>query len=155
MSMIGSFGVCPKGKYDELRNLMQEDKFMEIDHLIKEIYSEVEGSTTKLENGKCSGEVFIALFHYLETAYEVNVRCDSGCFEEKWRDATGDFDIIVFCGKEQILLLENTIDYNNLAQFINDFYQNDFGNAGQIACNVLFNNLKSVGKENVLIWRLF
>lgn len=155
MSMIGDFGVCPKSKYDEVRNLIQKGKFVEIENLIKEIYSEVESSVTKLENGKCSGEVFIALFHYLKTAYEVNVRCGLDCFEEKWTDLTGDFDIIVFYEKEQILSLEDTIDFNELAQFINDFYQIDYGNAGQIACSVLFNNLKGVGADNILIWHLF
>lgn len=155
MSMIGDFGVCPKSKYDELRNLIQKDNFEEIENQIKEMYSEVESSATKLENGKCSGEVFIALFHYLETAYEVNVRYDLDCFEEEWRRATGDFDIIVFNEKEHILSLEDVIDFNELAQFINDFYQIDYGNAGQIACSVLFNNLKNVGADNILIWHLF
>lgn len=155
MSMIGDFGVCPKSKYDALKNLIQEGKFGETENLIKEIYSEVESSALKLENGKCSGEVFIALFHYLDTAYEVNVRCDLECLAEKWRDATGDYDIVVFYGKEQMLSLEDKIDLTALAQFINDFFEADYGNAGQIACNVLFNNLKSVGADNILIWRLF
>lgn len=155
MSMIGNFGVCPKNKYDELRNLLQEDNFTKIENLIQEIYSEVESSATKLENEKCSGEVFIALFHYLETTYEVNIRCDLDYLGEKWRDTTGDFDIIAFYEKEQILSLEDTIDFDGLAQFINDFYQIDYGNSGQIACSVLFNNLKNIGDDNILIWHLF
>lgn len=155
MSMIGSFGICAKNKYDELRNLIQIGKCVEIENLIKEIYVEVESSAAKLENRKCSGEVFIALFCYLESVRKVNVRCDFGCLGEKWRDTTGDFDIIVFCEKEQILSLEGNIDFAELSQFINDFYQIDYGNTGQMACSVLFNNLKRVGKDKVLIWHLF
>lgn len=155
MSMIGDFGVCRKQKWDEVRDLIQKGNFAEAENGIKDIYSEVERSAEKLDNGKCSGEVFIALFDFFETVFEVNVRDDPDCFGEKWRDATGDLDIIVFCEKEQILSLEDTVDVNELTQFINDFYQMDYGNAGQIACNVLFNNLKSVGEDNVLIWHLF
>ena len=70
---------------------------------------------------------------------------------EKWRNITGDFDIIVFQEKERILALEDTIDCDVLLQFINDFFQIDYGNAGQIAWNVLLNNLKSTGTENILI----
>lgn len=155
MSMIGEFGVCPKDSYQELKNFIENGKCVKTETLIKKIYTEVENSAAKLENGKCSGEVFIALFHYLKTAYGVDVRRDLGCFGEKWRDATGDFDIIVFFEKDQILSLENAVDFNELAQFINDFYQMDYGDTGQIACSVLFNNLKYAGEDTVLIWHLF
>ena len=74
---------------------------------------------------------------------------------EKWRDVTGDFDIIVFQEKERILALEDTIDCDVLLQFINDFFQIDYGNAGQIAWNVLLNNLKSTEAEDILILHLF
>ena len=70
---------------------------------------------------------------------------------EKWCNITGDFDIIVFREKERILALEDTMDCAMFLQFINDFFQIDYGNAGQIAWNVLFNNLKSTGTENILI----
>ena len=155
MSMIGNFGVCPKSKYDELRNWIQKGKWEETESLIKEIDSEVESSATTLENGKCSGEVFIALFHYLKTAYEINVWKDLDSLGEKWRDTTGDFDVIVFCEKEEILSLEGQIDFNELSQFINDFYQMDYENTGQIACSVLFTNLKNTEEDTVLIWHLF
>lgn len=155
MSMIGDFGVCSKSNYDELENLIKNGRFVEAEDLIKEIYNEVENSAADLENGKCSGEVFIALFHYLKTACGIDVRCNSEGFGEKWRDTTGDFDVIAFYEKEKVLLLEDKIDYGQLSQFINDFFQIDYGNAGQIACGVLFNNLKSMGTDNILIWHLY
>ncbi len=123
--------------------------------MIKEIYSELENSAAKLENDKCSGEVYIALFHYLKTVCGVDVRCGMEGFGEEWRNVTGDFDIIVFHEKERVLALEDTIDYDGLLQFINDFFQIDYGNAGQIAWDTLLNNLKSTGAENILIWHLF
>lgn len=155
MAMIGNFGLCSKSNYDELGNWMKNAKFTEAEDLIKKIYNEVENSAAKLENDKCSGEVFIALFHYLKTACGVDVRCNSEYFGEKWRDTTGDFDVVAFYEKEQVLLLEDTIDYDELSQFMNDFFQIDYGNAGQIACSVLFNNLKNTGTDSVLIWHLF
>lgn len=155
MSIIGTFGICSKSNYNELTDLIKSGESTKTEKLIKEIYSEVKNSAVKLENDKCSGEVFSALFHYLKTAYGVDVRCDIEGIGEKWRDVTGDFDIIVFHEKERILALEDTIDYDGLFQFVNDFFQSDYGNAGQIAWNVLLNNLKSIEAENILILHFF
>ncbi len=154
MSMIGVFGICSKSNYSELADLINNRKSIQTEDLIKEIYSEVENSAAKLENDKCSGEVFIALFYYLKTACDVDVRCGMEGFGEVWRNVTGDFDIIVFHEKERVLALEDTIDYDGLLQFINDFFQIDYGNAGRIAWDVLLNNLKSIGTEDILIWHL-
>lgn len=154
MSMIGVFGRCSKSNYDKLADLIKNEKSAKTEDLIKAIYSEVENSAAKLENNKCSGEVFIALFHYLKAVCGVDVRCGTEEVGEKWRDITGDFDVILFHEKEQVLALEDTIDYDGLMQFINDFFQIDYGNAGQIAWDVLINNLKGTGTENILIWHL-
>ena len=155
MSIIGVFGTCSQSNYNELTDFIKSGESTKTEELIKEIYNEVEDSAVKLENGKCSGEIFSALFHYLNTAYGVDVRCGMESVGEKWRNITGDFDIIVFQEKERILELENTIDCDALLQFIHDFFQTDSGNAGQIAWNVLLNNLKSTGTENVLILHVF
>ena len=153
--MIGVFGICSKSNYNERADLINNGKSVKTEELIKEIYSELENSAAKLENDKCSGEVYIALFHYLKTVCGVDVRCGMEGFGEEWRNVTGDFDIIVFHEKERVLALEDTIDYDGLLQFINDFFQIDYGNAGQIAWDTLLNNLKSTGAENILIWHLF
>jgi hypothetical protein len=153
--MIGVFGICSKSNYNERADLINNGKSVQTEDLIKEIYSELENSAAKLENDKCSGEVYIALFHYLKTVCGVDIRCGMEGFGEEWRNVTGDFDIIVFHEKERVLALEDTIDYDGLLQFINDFFQIDYGNAGQIAWDTLLNNLKSTGAENILIWHLF
>ena len=155
MSMIGVFGICSKSNYNERADLINNGKSVQTEDLIKEIYSELENSAAKLENDKCSGEVYIALFHYLKTVCGVDIRCGMEGFGEEWRNVTGDFDIIVFHEKERVLALEDTIDYDGLLQFINDFFQIDYGNAGQIAWDTLLNNLKSTGAENILICHLF
>ena len=155
MSMIGIFGRCSKSNYDKLVDSRKNQKSAKTEDLIKDIYSKTENSAATLENNKCSGEVFIALFYYLETVCGVDVRCGTEEIGEKWRDTTGDFDVVFFHEKEQVLALEDTIDYDGLRQFINDFYQIDYGNAGQIAWDVLLNNLKRTGTENILIWHLF
>ena len=155
MSMIGVFGICSKSNYNERADLINNGKSVQTEDLIKEIYSELENSAAKLENDKCSGEVYIALFHYLKTVCGVDIRCGMEGFGEEWRNVTGDFDIIVFHEKERVLAMEDTIDDDGLLQFINDFFQIDYGNAGQIAWDTLLNNLKSTGAENILIWHLF
>ena len=38
MSMIGTFGICPKDKYDALMRLIQHDGPDKAENLIKEIY---------------------------------------------------------------------------------------------------------------------
>lgn len=155
MSVIGIFGTCSQSNYNKMADLIKGGEFTKTEELVKEIYSEVETSAAKLENDRCSGEVFIALFHYLKTVYGVDVRCGIESVGQKWRDITGDFDIIAFCDKERILALEDSMDYDGLMQFINDLFQVDYGNAGQIAWNVLLDNLKSTGADNILIFHLF
>lgn len=157
MSMIGSFGVCSKNNYELLVNMLNNDKFAEAENLIKEIYGELQKSEEILENNKCSGEVFIALFHYFKTVLGIDIKSNiqSGVLGEKWRDTTGDYDIAVFYEKEMLLLLEDKIDYDEIMQFVNDFFEMDYGNVGQIACTVLLNNLKKVEADNILIWHLY
>ena len=150
MSVLGIFGTCSQSNYNELVELIKSGESAKTEELIKKIYGAV-----KLENDKCSGEVFSALFYYLDTVYGVDVRCGMESVGEKWRDITGDFDVIVFREKERILALEDTIDYDMLLEFINDFFQIDYGNAGEIAWNVLLNNLKNTGTDNMLILHVF
>lgn len=157
MSMIGNFGVCPKSDYNHLVNLLEKNQSPEADAFIEEIYSILQKSEENLANNKCSGEVFLALFDYFKTTHEIdvhnNVTVES--FGEKWRAATEDYDIVVFDKKEPILSLENTINYNKLAEYINEFYQTDYDNAGQTACRILFSNLKSTKEDEILIWHLY
>ncbi len=157
MSMIGNFGICPKSNYNHLVNLLEKNPSPETDAFIEEIYSILQESEGNLENDKCSGEVFLALFDYLKTAHGIDVHNNivAESFGEKWRAATEDYDIVVFNEKDPILSLENAINYNELAEYINDFYQTDYNNAGQTACSVLFRNLKSAKEDEVLIWHLY
>ena len=122
MSIIGSFGICPKNNYRMLVELIKNNNLTEAEVLIKKIYHELKDSEEKLEN-PCSGEVFIALFDYFKTALGVDVRDNiTTDMAEKWREITDDFDIIVLCNKEQLLSLEDIIDYNKISQYINDFF---------------------------------
>ena len=155
MSVLGIFGTCSQSNYNELVELIKSGESAKTEELIKKIYGEVEISAVKLENDKCSGEVVSALCYYLDTVYGVDVLCGMESVVEKWRDITGDFYVIVFREKERILALEDTIDYDMLLEFMNDFFQIDYGNAGQIAWNVLLNNLKNTGTDNMLILHVF
>ena len=74
---------------------------------------------------------------------------------EKWREITDDFDIIVLCNKEQLLSLEDIIDYNKISQYINDFFQSDYGKIGQTAYTALLNNLRKIDDAHILIWHLY
>lgn len=155
MSMIGMFGVCPQSHYHQLANLLKSEDSGETEKLMKEIYSEVEASAEKLANNQCSGEVFTALFCYLKTTYGIDFWRGREAFREKWTAVTGDWDAVVFHEKEQLSALENTMDFGELQQFINEFYQADYGDSGQTAWNVLLGNLKRTGPEQVLIWHMF
>ena len=157
MSMIGDFGLCSQNNYDNMVKLINSAQFAEAENLIKEIHSEVEKSAKKLENDKCSGEVFIALFQYFKEIQGVDVRenIPSEGIGESWRETTGDFDIVAFYEKSQLLSLENTLDYHEISQFVTDFFETDYKNTGQIACEILFNNLKKAGTDDVLIWHLY
>lgn len=156
MSMIGSFGICAKNNYRMLEELIKNENLVEAETLIKEIYHELKDSEGRLEN-PCSGEVFIALFDYFKTVLGVDVRSTIAPkgIEENWREITGDFDIIVLYHKEQLLSLEDVTDYSKISQYINDFFQSDYGKIGQIAYTALLNNLRKVDEEHILIWHLY
>ncbi len=155
MSIIGSFGICPKNNYRMLVELIKNNNLTEAEVLIKKIYHELKDSEEKLEN-PCSGEVFIALFDYFKTALGVDVRDNiTTDMAEKWREITDDFDIIVLCNKEQLLSLEDIIDYNKISQYINDFFQSDYGKIGQTTYTALLNNLRKIDDAHILIWHLY
>ncbi len=155
MSIIGSFGICPKNNYRMLVELIKNNNLTEAEVLIKKIYHDLKDSEEKLEN-PCSGEVFIALFDYFKTALGVDVRDNiTTDMAEKWREITDDFDIIVLCNKEQLLSLEDIIDYNKISQYINDFFQSDYGKIGQTAYTALLNNLRKIDDTHILIWHLY
>ena len=154
MSMIGTFGICPKDKYDALMRLIQHDGPDKAENLIKEIYRELEEPAEKLKHGQCSGEIFSALFHYVELTLGIDVRSGLERFGEIWRETTGDFDVVVFYGAEPLLPLADAVDFDGLSQFVNDFFQADCGEAPQAACGALLNNLKSLSADEILIWHL-
>lgn len=156
MSIIGSFGICPKDKYKMLVNLVKNNKLDETEDLIMEIHNELENSYEKLENNLCSGEIFIALFDYFKTAFGVDILSNTApAIREKWREITGDYDIIILSNKEQLLLLEDVAGYDKISQYINDFFQGGYEEMGQNVCTVLFNNLKKADKEDILIFHLY
>ena len=159
MSMIGNFGLCPKNSYENLISLILSNQLDAANELITKIHDGLLNTASTLENDRCSGEIFIALFHYLETEFEIDIRGNTELkkLSESWREVTGDYDMVSFTEKEKVQLLSLTdkIDYNTITQFINDFFQQDYGTAGQIACDVLIENLKRLGTDDVLIWHLF
>jgi len=156
--MIGSFGLCKKSSYDILQTAITTDDLNTAKATIEMICSEMEDSSPEMELAACSGEVFIALFHYFETNLGVDVRKqkDFDKLGEIWRETTGDFDMIPFTEKEraQFLSLSGTINFDEVMQFVDDFFQADFGEAGKTACNNLFENFKRQQPGYVLIWRL-
>ena len=111
MSMIGMFGVCPQSHYNKLANLLKSKDSGETEKLMQKIYIEVEASAEKLANDQCSGEVFTALFYYLKTAYGIDLQRGKEAFREKWTAVSGDWDAVVFHEKEQLLSLEDSMDF--------------------------------------------
>lgn len=157
MSMIGSFGLCPKEKYEKLVELIEKDALDAADAVINEISEELAKSEGALENDQCSGEVFLALFDYFSTTFGVHIRGGpvQGRICEKWQEATGDFDLAALRDKDRLLFLEKAIDCEKLSQFISDFFQADYGEAGKTAYEVLFSNLRKTGEDSILIWHLY
>lgn len=159
MSMIGCFGLCAKDAYDGLLNAVKNDRFDEASDWIMRICSELEGSAPEMEPDGCSGEVFIALFHYLKTEFGIDIRknADLNKLGEDWREITGDYDMAVFSEqeREQLLPIADQIDFDEVTRFINDFFQTDYGNAGETACQIFFGNLGKLEAGCVLIWHLY
>lgn len=159
MSMTGSFGLCPKNSYDSLINFIKAGQSDAAQDLVKEIWDGLEDSASMLENNRCSGEVFLALFEYFKAALDIDIRenADLKKVGENWREITGDYDMAVFTEKEKTQFLSRTdsIHSDQVTQFVNDFFQNDYGEAGQTACDVFIRNLEKLGADSVLIWHLY
>lgn len=158
MSIIGSFGLCPQTQYTALMELIQNGQFAEADAVVKEIYGELLHSASALESGRCSGETFLPLFEYLKTAHGIDLRGGEAQKQlgEVWRTSTGDFDLLVFSEEEkaQLLPLARKINADELNQFVSDFFAQDYGDAGQIACQALLDNLGKLPPDSVLLWHL-
>lgn len=158
MSMIGNFGICTENNYNCLVAAIRNDQLDAADDWIGKICDALENSAAILENDQCSGEVFLAVFQYFKSEYTIDVHGNSDMrkLNERWREFTGDYDFVVFTQKEkaQFLSLSDEIDYDHVKQYVDDFYQNDYENAGQIACKVLFENLRRLKPDSVLLWHL-
>ncbi|MDE7274548.1 MAG: hypothetical protein K2N95_16100 [Lachnospiraceae bacterium] len=159
MSMIGDFGICTKNSYNRLAEAIRNDQLDAVEELTGKLCSELENSMELMENHQCSGEVFLALFQYFKTEFGIDIYGDEERkkLNEEWREITGDYDMIVFTETEktQFLSLADRIDYDKLAQFMNDFFQDDYGNAGQAACSVFLENLRKMKPDDVLLWHLY
>ncbi len=155
MSMIGNFGLYSKDKFDEILKQINNTP-ADTGALLTEIHDNLDESSNKLMNGRCSGEIFIALFQYFKEAHGMDVRekMASAGLIESWLETTGDFDIVVFYEKEKLLSLENTLNYDEISQYINEFYEADCQDAGRAACEAFFHNLKETAEDKVLIWHL-
>ena len=154
MSMIGIFGTCARGSFEELADLIQNGAPGEADSLISRMLDEMESPAGAMEAAGCSGEVFLALFRYLQTVCGVDIRRGTEAVGDAWRSATGDFDVVVFHEKEQVLALEEAMDFEGLSRFLCEFFQADYGTAGQTAWDALVRSLKGTGADRLLVWRL-
>ena len=156
MSMLGIFGVCAKERYQKLKELISSDRQAEAEALIHEIQNELEDTQERFGAPPCSGEVFLPLFYYFKTELGVDVRSGTAAegLAETWRAVTGDFDVIALCCQDQLLALEDTLDYNEISQYVTDFFQCDYAEAGENACKGLFSSLRKADDKTVLIWRL-
>ena len=127
MSMLGIFGVCAKERYQKLKELISSDRQAEAEALIHEIQNELE---------------------------DTQERFGAEGFAETWRAVTGDFDVIALCCQDQLLALEDTLDYSEISQYVTDFFQCDYAEAGENACKGLFSSLRKADDKTILIWRL-
>lgn len=59
--------------------------------------------------------------------------------------------MIVFQEKETFLNIEDDVDYDKISQFVSDFFQADYQDAGETACKILLENLRKLASEEVLI----
>ncbi len=149
MSMIGTFGLCVKNNYDNLVSAIKDNQLDKMEDLVKKICDELESEIFTEQSNMCSGEV-------REFGIDFEKNEDFNRVRESWREITGDYDIVVFSEieKDKFLSYEDRIDHTQIQQYINEFFEEDYGNAGEIACNNFFESLRKIEKNSVLIWHL-
>jgi len=138
-------------------NLLRDEQFSEAELMMREIQRDFDLSTEEMEDSECSGEVFLALFDYFDSAFDIDIRKvpEAEKISLHWREMTGDHDMVAFLDRASLLSLEERIDLAQLTQYVNDFFEIDYGNAAQAAYTAFFHNLKKVKAGDILLWRLY
>ena len=120
MSIIGNFGLCSQKDYHCLVDFIKNNQLEEAENLMQKIAEGFEESSELLNDSRCSGEVYIAVFDYLKEREGIDVRKNEDVkkVSELWRKVIGGYEMIAFAEeeKEQLLSRENTINYPDVIQ---------------------------------------
>jgi len=95
-----------------------------------------------------------AIFEYFEQKKGIDIRGQSN-YGEIWREITEDFDVIIMTEELKKQLNIKQEDYSSFGEFLNDFYQMDFGEMAEIALKSFESNLDKLSNENALVFRLY
>ena len=156
MSIIGNFGLCSQKDYHCLVDFIKNNQLEEAENLMQKIAEGFEESSELLNDSRCSGEVYIAVFDYLKEREGIDIRKNEDVkkVSELWRKVIGGYEMIAFAEeeKEQLLSRKNTINYPDVIQYVNDFFAYDYEDFGQAACEDLLGNLGKTEEGNILIW---
>lgn len=159
MSMIGEFGLCPKSLYGNFVIAVEENLTAQIENSISEIAREIAKTAPVLRNGECSGDVFLALFAYFEKCLNVELEpaVKTSKVAKAWQEVDGGYYFTAFSKEVSAAVnaVADTIDGKEVNRFVCDFYQSDYGEMGQIACDIFLYNIKKMTKDVVLVFRLY
>ena len=153
MSIIGDFGLIEKSSFDLLLNKI-EINVDETVSCINAILKEAKESAGLMVDNECPGEVYSAMFEYFEQKKGISIRGQNN-YGEIWREVTEDFDVIIMTEELKKQLNIKQEDYSSFGEFLNDFYQMDFGEMAEIALKSFESNLDKLSNENALVFRLY
>lgn len=153
MSVIGEFGLIEKRSFDLLLNAI-EHNVDEVGDCINAIIKEAESSRDLMVNDECSGEVYLAMFEYIEQKRGIDIRGQTN-YGERWREVTEDYDVIIMTEEIKKQLNIGSVDDSAFSDFLNDFYQMDFEEIARIALKSFASNLEILSSESALVFRLY
>ena len=112
MSIIGNFGLCSQKDYHCLVDFIKNNQLEEAENLMQKIAEGFEELSELLNDSRCSGEVYIAVFDYLKEREGIDVRKNEDVkkVSELWRKVIGGYEMISFVEEEKKRLLKELYD---------------------------------------------
>lgn len=156
MSQIATFKLVPTGKLDAIKNLLDEDSD-KAQALCEEIDND---DDLDLTNGNCSGDVFSAIYDYLEVEHDLDFMENSEYLDllEFWQESTEPLDVMILgqdAAGDILAVIEDTdIEEDGFTEYMEADWEID-ADLAMAGLKALRKNLQKVDAKHVLMYFLY
>lgn len=156
MSQIATFKLVLTGKLDAIKSLIEEDP-----EKAQELCEEIDNDDDlDLSNSNCSGDVFSAIYDYLEAEHALDFMENSEYLEllEFWQETTGPLDVLIFTqdvAGDILAVIEDTdIEEDGFTEYMDADWEINADHA-MAGLKALRKNLQRVDTKHALLYFLY